>query len=124
VEFEITPGLTGFGDRALLKLVFDNLMGNAFKFTGKIPLARIEFGSGVKQGEPIFFVRDNGIGFDMAYSEKLFKPFQRLHSAREFPGTGIGLASVQRIINRLGGKVWAEGAIEKGATFYFCLRQF
>ena len=124
VEFQITPGLTGFGDRALLKLVFDNLMGNAFKFTGKLPLARIEFGSVFKQGEPTFFVRDNGIGFDMAYAEKLFKPFQRLHSAREFPGTGIGLASVQRIINRLGGKVWAEGALEKGATFYFCLRQF
>jgi signal transduction histidine kinase len=124
VDFSIMPDLTGFGDGRLLKLVFDNLLGNAFKFTGKQAEAKIEFGSTRIKGETVFFVRDNGTGFDMAYADKLFKPFQRLHSAKEFPGTGIGLASVQRIINRLGGRVWAEGERGRGAVFYFVLPQY
>jgi light-regulated signal transduction histidine kinase (bacteriophytochrome) len=124
VDFSIMPDLSGFGDRALLKLVFDNLLGNSFKFTGKRAEAKIEFGSTQIKGETVFFVRDNGTGFDMAYADKLFKPFQRLHSAKEFPGTGIGLASVQRIINRLGGRVWAKGERGKGAVFYFILPEY
>ncbi len=123
VDFVITSGLEGYGDRNLLKLVFQNLLGNAFKFTGKQPEAKIEFGMTDCNGEAAYFVRDNGVGFDMTYASKLFKPFQRLHRQEEFSGTGIGLASVQRIIGRFGGKVWAEGNLGKGAVFYFTLRQ-
>ena len=122
VDFVIAPGLEAYGDRSLLKLVFQNLLGNAFKFTQKQPVARIEFG-GTNCGEMTYFVRDNGVGFDMTYASKLFKPFQRLHRPEEFSGTGIGLASVQRIISRLGGKVWAEGQVGRGAVFYFTLGQ-
>ncbi len=99
----------------------DNLMGNAWKFTSKQEQARIAFGQVEIEGKPAYFVHDNGAGFDMTYAENLFKAFQRLHSTEEFPGTGIGLATVQRIIGRLGGKVWAEGEVGKGATFYFTL---
>ena len=123
VEFNITPGLAAYGDKHLLKLVFDNLLGNAFKFTGKRALGKIEFGVTEVDGEQAYFVRDNGAGFDKEYAGKLFKIFQRLHTQEEFPGTGIGLASVQNIIRRLGGKVWAEGEKGQGATFYFTLKQ-
>lgn len=96
-------------------------MFNAWKFSGKQPRARIEFGLVEKDGSPVFFVGDNGAGFDMAYADKLFGPFQRLHTPAEFPGTGIGLAIVKRAVSRLGGKVWGEGAVGRGATFYFTL---
>jgi light-regulated signal transduction histidine kinase (bacteriophytochrome) len=121
VEFVIAEGLTVNGDETLLRLVLENLLGNAWKFTSKQPKARIEFGVIQYDGRPAYYIRDDGIGFDMAYVSKLFMPFQRLHSAGEFPGTGIGLATVQRIINRHGGRVWAEGTVKRGATFYFTL---
>lgn len=122
VDFIIAPNLEAEGDKLLLKLVFENLLGNAFKFTSKRSSAKIKFGITQKEHDQVYFISDNGTGFDMTYVNKLFKPFQRLHSDKDFPGTGIGLASVQRIINKMGGKVWAEGEINKGATFYFKLR--
>jgi signal transduction histidine kinase len=103
-----------------MRVVFDNLLGNAWKFTSKVAEPRIEFGAEQQDGT-IFFVRDNGAGFDMSYSDKLFRPFERLHSESDFPGTGIGLATVHRIIDRHGGRVWAESAVGKGATFYFSI---
>jgi signal transduction histidine kinase len=121
VEFVITEGLTVNGDTALLRVALENMLGNAWKFTGKQPKARIEFGVTHHEGKPTYYVRDNGVGFDMTYVGKIFAPFQRLHSNDEFPGTGIGLATVQRIILRHGGKVWAEGTVGKEATFYFTL---
>ncbi len=102
-------------------VVLENLLGNAWKFTGKQPRAKIEFGRIEHEGAEAYFVKDDGVGFDMAYADKLFDAFQRLHSAEEFPGTGIGLATVQRIVHRHGGRVWGEGAVEKRATFYFTL---
>ena len=121
VSFLITRGLVARGDRHLLKVVLDNLLGNAWKFTANKEEAIIEFGSELIDGNQTFIVRDNGAGFDMAFSDKLFGAFQRLHQEREFPGTGIGLSLVQRIIHRHGGKIWAEGAVGEGATFYFTL---
>lgn len=122
VEWKITPGLSASCDTQLLKLVLENLLGNAFKFTGKRPKAIIEFGI-TNHGNPHeFFVRDNGVGFDMKFADKLFKPFQRLHSSQEFPGTGIGLASVHRIVTRLGGTIRAESELNKGTTFYFTIQ--
>jgi signal transduction histidine kinase len=119
VEFDIEPGLTAHGDPGLLRVALENLLGNSWKFTRRHPSARIEVRAVVRDGEPVFFVRDDGAGFDMAYADKLFRPFQRLHSADEFEGTGIGLATVQRIVHRHGGRVWGEGTVEGGATFYF-----
>ncbi|MCF6157986.1 MAG: HAMP domain-containing protein [wastewater metagenome] len=120
-EFSITDGLAVKGDPQLLKIVLDNLFDNAWKFTKKCPQAKIEFSSTQYNGKPTFFIRDNGVGFDMAYFDKLFNAFQRLHSALEYEGTGIGLATVQRIIHRHGGNIWAESTVGKGATFYFTL---
>ena len=121
VECVIKEGLTVNGDARLLKLVLENLLSNSWKFTAKHTSARIEFGVERPDGKFAYFVRDDGAGFDMAYVEKLFTPFQRLHAPTEFPGTGIGLALVQRIIHRHGGRVWAKGEVEKGATIYFTL---
>lgn len=123
VDVIIEPGLTVKSDAHLLNIMLVNLLGNAWKFTGKHAKAKIEFGKMNRDGEEVFFVRDDGAGFDMAYVGKLFQPFQRLHGTSEFEGTGIGLATVQRVINRHGGVVWAEGAVEKGAVFYFFLPQ-
>jgi signal transduction histidine kinase len=120
-EFIITRGLTAFGDERLLTAALENLFGNAWKFSEKTPRTVIEFGVTDAGSDPAFFVRDNGAGFDMAYADKLFNPFQRLHHAAEFSGTGIGLATVKRIISRHGGRVWIEGAVGKGTTVYFTL---
>jgi signal transduction histidine kinase len=123
------------GDPGLLQIVLQNLLGNAWKFTSKSGQARIEFGvlpdplppfpgatpAGDGSGKQVFFVRDDGAGFGMAHADKLFGPFQRLHAEADFEGTGIGLATVERIIHRHGGEVWAEGEVGRGATFYFTL---
>ena len=121
VEFVVTPDAVVSADATLMRLVLTNLLQNAWKFTRRHSLARIEFGVIHAEGQPTYFVRDDGAGFDMAYSKKLFGVFQRLHTVHEFPGTGIGLATVQRIIHRHGGRVWAEGAVEQGATVYFTM---
>ena len=121
VEFEIEPGLEAVGDPALLRVLLENLLDNAWKFTSKNDTARIEFGIADVEGKKAFYVRDNGVGFDMAYADKLFIPFQRLHNKTEFLGTGIGLATAQRITRRHGGSIWAEGKVGEGVTFYFRL---
>jgi len=123
VETVVAEGLTAVGDPGLMRAVFDNLLGNAWKFTSRRRGARIEVGRTQAADGPAFFVRDNGAGFDMAYAGRLFGVFQRLHAATEFEGTGIGLATVQRVVNRHGGRVWAEAAVDQGATFYFTLPQ-
>ena len=119
VTARIRPGVATRGDGPLLRIAIDNLIDNAWKFTGTRPSAEIEFGSAQVDGETAYFVRDDGAGFDMAHAGKLFGPFQRLHLASEFPGSGIGLATVQRIIHRHGGRVWAESKPGEGAVFWF-----
>jgi two-component system, sensor histidine kinase and response regulator len=121
VEVKVRPGVLVNGDGQLLRIALENLLENAWKFTAREPEARIEFGTSQVGGESAYFVRDNGAGFDMAYADRLFTPFRRLHGSSEFPGSGIGLATVQRIVHRHGGKVWAEGLLGQGATFYFTI---
>jgi light-regulated signal transduction histidine kinase (bacteriophytochrome) len=122
-SIEIEPGLQAAADPRLLSVVLENLLGNAWKFTSKQATPRVSVGKQQNGSQTVFYVRDNGAGFDMAYSDNLFRPFQRLHSQSEFEGTGIGLATVQRVINRHSGRVWAEGAVGAGATFYFTLER-
>ena len=121
VEFIIAKNVTVVGDQRLLTGVLQNLLGNAWKFTGGHPMAVIEFGTTDHEGKLTYFIRDDGAGFDMTYVHKLFGAFQRLHPITEFEGTGVGLATAQRIIHRHGGQIWAEAEVEKGATFYFTL---
>lgn len=122
VKWIIQPGLRASGDPRLVHQLLENLLSNAFKFTARTSSPQIEFGAKQEQNETVYYVKDNGAGFDMAYAGKLFKPFQRLHSSSEYPGTGIGLALVQRIVIRHGGRVWAEAEPGKGACFYFTLK--
>jgi len=119
VEWCIEDGVSARADGALLRLVLENLIGNAWKFTSKQSSARIEFGAVPHEGGIAYVVRDNGVGFDMAHAGKMFGAFQRLHAMHDFPGTGIGLAIVQRVVHRHGGRIWAEAAPGAGATFYF-----
>ena len=121
VDVSVGEGLTAFGDPRLLRILMTNLVSNAWKFTSKEAAARVEIGAEIVDGDTRLFVRDNGVGFDMIYAHKLFGAFQRLHSQSDFPGVGIGLATVRRIVNRHGGRAWAEGAVGEGATFYFVL---
>jgi signal transduction histidine kinase len=121
VEWRIQDGLKVRGSRLLLEVSLDNLFGNAWKYTEKADPACIEFGAIRQNGEIVYFVKDNGVGFDMQYADKLFKPFQRLHSQEDYPGTGVGLATVERVIRRHGGSIWAESEEGRGATFLFSL---
>lgn len=121
VTFHIEDGLTAHADPILLRNALENLLSNAWKYTSRQPEAVIEFRAQRQDGETVYCVRDNGAGFDMRFADKLFQPFQRLHRADEYQGHGIGLASVQRIIQRHGGRIWAEAAPGKGAAFYFTL---
>jgi light-regulated signal transduction histidine kinase (bacteriophytochrome) len=121
VVVSIDPELSTYGDKHLLRIMLRNLLGNAWKFTSKREHAKIAFGQSHQEGEACYFVRDNGAGFEMAYVDKLFNAFQRLHTTTEFEGTGIGLATVQRIVSRHGGRVWAKGTVDEEAAFYFTL---
>ena len=127
VDVRIAPDLKAEADPQLVRTVLVNLLGNAWKYTGRKDSAHIEFGATADPeagdgASPAFFVRDDGAGFDMAYADKLFGAFQRLHGMKDFPGTGVGLATVQRIVHKHGGRVWAEGVVDQGAAFYFTLR--
>ena len=120
-EVTIQAGITARGDPGLLRVVLENLLSNAWKFSGMNPHARIEFGADETPEGRGYFVRDNGVGFDMRHAASLFQPFHRLHPAGQFEGTGVGLATVQRIGRRHGGRIWADSEEGKGATFYFTL---
>jgi signal transduction histidine kinase len=119
--FRIEPGVIARGDARLVRVLLENLIGNAWKYTSRHPTAEITFGRNGSDGEVVFYVRDDGAGFDLAYADKLFRPFQRLHTIEEFEGAGVGLATAQRVVRRHGGRIWADAAPEKGATFYFTL---
>jgi light-regulated signal transduction histidine kinase (bacteriophytochrome) len=121
VEIDIQPELHAYADYGLIRVALENLLGNAWKYSRNQPDARIEFGQQEQNQQTVYFVRDNGVGFDMQYADKLFGAFQRLHRSDQFEGNGIGLATVQRIIHRHGGKIWANSVLDKGATFYFTL---
>jgi PAS domain S-box-containing protein len=121
LEIVVSGDLAAIGDPTLMSIVFDNLCGNAWKFTSRSPAPRIELGVEVDGSDRVYFIRDNGVGFEMKYVDKLFGVFQRLHTEREFPGTGIGLVTVQRIVQRHRGRVWGRGEVGVGATFYFTL---
>jgi signal transduction histidine kinase len=120
-EFSVAKGAHAIADEGLTHLVLENLLRNAWKYTSKVSVAEIEFGWNENEESSVFFVRDNGAGFNPRYSDRLFRPFQRLHSQSEFPGTGIGLATAQRIVARHDGQIWAEGQVDRGAAFYFTL---
>jgi signal transduction histidine kinase len=121
VVSEVAPGLRCTGDPRLLRVVFENLLGNAWKFTSRRAVAHIRVDGDAEGGDTVVHIRDDGAGFDPTYADKLFAPFQRLHAAAEFPGTGIGLATVRRVVSRHGGRVWADGAPGAGATFHLAL---
>ena len=121
VRFVIADDISATADQSLMRIVLENLIENAWKFTHDYVQARIELGVQSNDREPIYFVEDNGVGFDMAYADKVFAPFQRLHGEEQFPGTGIGLATVHRIVERHGGRIWVESAIGCGTIFYFTL---
>jgi len=123
VEIEIEPDIQVRGDASLLDIALQNLVNNSWKYTSKNPHSKIRFGTATVDGKQAYYIKDNGVGFDTRYSEKLFGPFQRLHGIDEFPGTGIGLATVKRIVDRHGGQVWANSKLDKGTTFYFTLGQ-
>lgn len=120
-DIVIQPELVVSGDATLIRFAMQNLLENAWKYTSRKNSARIEVGVDETGDEPVYFVRDNGVGFDMAYADRLFGVFQRLHTAEEYPGDGVGLASVRRVIHRHGGRVWAEGTVDQGAAFYFTI---
>jgi light-regulated signal transduction histidine kinase (bacteriophytochrome) len=121
VGSDIATDMEVDSDARLLRIALDNLLGNAWKYSSKVANARIEVGSQVRDGETVYYVRDNGAGFDASRAERVFQPFQRFHAAAEFEGTGIGLATVQRIVMRHGGRVWCESEVGRGSTFYFTL---
>jgi light-regulated signal transduction histidine kinase (bacteriophytochrome) len=121
VHASVAPGLLVQGDPHTLRIAFYNLLANAWKFTSKTAEPRVEVGGSIKNGQQVCFIRDNGAGFNMDFAARLFGPFQRLHTERDFPGIGIGLAIVRRVAHRHGGRVWAEGAVGKGATFFVAL---
>lgn len=121
VDIEIAPGMQVEGDPVLLRVVLDNLLSNAWKYSSKKARARIEFKRELNHGQWVYAVRDNGVGFDMRYADRLFGMFQRLHSANDYQGTGVGLASVRRIVHRHGGQIWAESQVDQGTTFFFTL---
>jgi light-regulated signal transduction histidine kinase (bacteriophytochrome) len=121
VNIVIANNLIVSGDKQLLKIVVQNLLENSWKYTGKKENSQIEFGKTISSGKEVYFIKDNGVGFDMKYAGKLFGVFQRLHSSKEFPGSGVGLSTVQRIIQRHNGQIWAEAAVNEGAAFYFTI---
>jgi signal transduction histidine kinase len=122
VSVVVADGMVAEGDSALLRIALENLFSNAWKFTSRIANARIEFGSRIdRSGRRAYFLRDNGAGFDPRHAANLFSPFKRLHAESQFPGSGIGLATVQRIVHRHSGEIWAEAAVDRGACFYFSL---